>query len=100
MGKRSWLQPQPLTFEGEINDFFIHFGIGWQLRNGQIVMRGTEAFEGVVSEATSALRKRQDGPLRRSTFMKRCKISPVDRRRICRALSITRWARWNVWRAT
>jgi len=38
-----------------INSFFIEEGIGWQLVDGQIVTRGTEAFEAVVTEATVAL---------------------------------------------
>jgi hypothetical protein len=42
-------------FTNEINEFFVEEGIGWQLARGQIVMRGTEAFEAVVTEAISAL---------------------------------------------
>lgn len=38
-----------------LHEFFIEEGIGWQLVNGQIVTRGTEAFETVVTEATSGL---------------------------------------------
>ena len=38
-----------------LNEFFIEEGIGWQLVEGQIVTRGTEAFEAVVTEATAAL---------------------------------------------
>ena len=32
-------------FAEQVNDFFIEEGIGWQLVGGQIVTRGTEAFE-------------------------------------------------------
>jgi hypothetical protein len=42
-------------FAEEVNDFFIEEGIGWQLIDGQIVTRGTEAFESVVNTATAAL---------------------------------------------
>ena len=42
-------------FAEEVNDFFIEEGIGWQLVDGRIITRGTEAFEAVVSEATGAL---------------------------------------------
>ena len=47
------------VFANEINEFFIEEGIGWQLVNGQIITRGTEAFETVVTEATSALETSQ-----------------------------------------
>jgi hypothetical protein len=42
-------------FSGAINAFFVEEGIGWQLTNGQIVTRGTEAFEAMVTQATAAL---------------------------------------------
>jgi AbiJ N-terminal domain 4 len=42
-------------FAQALNEFFVEEGIGWQLVNGQIVTRGTEAFEAVVTSATSAL---------------------------------------------
>ncbi|HZQ55286.1 MAG TPA: hypothetical protein VFB14_24015 [Bryobacteraceae bacterium] len=40
-----------------LNEFFVEEGIGWQLVNGEIVTRGTEAFEAVVTQATSALQE-------------------------------------------
>jgi hypothetical protein len=43
------------VFADEINEFFIDEGIGWKIVDGKIVTRGTEAFEAVVAEATSAL---------------------------------------------
>ena len=42
-------------FVEEVNGFFIEEGIGWHLIDGQIVTRGTEAFESVVNTATAAL---------------------------------------------
>ena len=43
-------------FTEEINSFFVDEGIGWQLQeNGEVVTRGAEAFESVVSEASAAL---------------------------------------------
>src|ERR1039457_826258 len=42
-------------FAEALNEFFIEEGIGWQLVDGHIVTRGTEAFEAVVTEATAAL---------------------------------------------
>jgi hypothetical protein len=43
------------AFADEINKFFVDEGIGWQFANGNIVTRGSEAFETMVREATSAL---------------------------------------------
>jgi hypothetical protein len=43
------------AFADEINGFFVDEGIGWQIVRGQIVTRGTEAFEAVVTAAISAL---------------------------------------------
>ena len=39
----------------EINDYFVHVGIGWQLENGKIVMRTDEHFESAVQAAESTL---------------------------------------------
>jgi hypothetical protein len=36
-----------------LNEFFIEEGIGWQLTDGQVVTRGAEAFEAVVTEAAT-----------------------------------------------
>jgi hypothetical protein len=46
-------------FAEALNEFFIEEGIGWQLVDGKIVTRGTEAFEAVVTDATSALETSQ-----------------------------------------
>lgn len=43
------------VFADEVNDFFAEEGIGWQLVDGQILTRGPEAFEMLVTEAASAL---------------------------------------------
>jgi AbiJ N-terminal domain 4 len=52
---RNALSKHAPQFAEALNEFFIDEGIGWQLVNGQIVTRGTEAFEGVVTQAASAL---------------------------------------------
>jgi hypothetical protein len=52
-------EQKAVVFANEINEFFIEKGIGWQLVNSQIVTRGTEAFETMVTEATSALETSQ-----------------------------------------
>lgn len=40
-----------------VNSYFVEEGIGWQLSDGQVVTRGTEAFESVVAGAEKALKK-------------------------------------------
>ena len=42
-------------FAEEINTYFIEEGVGWQLVDGDVVTRGTESFESVVTAATAAL---------------------------------------------
>jgi hypothetical protein len=39
----------------QLNEFLVEEGIGWQLVNGQVVSRGTEAFEAVVTDAAAKL---------------------------------------------
>jgi hypothetical protein len=48
-------QHDAAQFAGAINGFFIEEGIGWQLVDGHIVTRGTEAFEAVVTDASAVL---------------------------------------------
>ena len=43
------------SFAAEINAYFVEEGIGWQLVDGQIVTRGPEAFESIVTAAVAAL---------------------------------------------
>jgi AbiJ N-terminal domain 4 len=43
-------------FADALNQFFIEEGIGWQLEDGEIVTRGTEAFEAAVHTAVSELK--------------------------------------------
>src|SRR5438045_7261448 len=42
-------------FAADINAYFFEEGIGWQLVDGRIVTRGTEAFEAVVKDAGNGL---------------------------------------------
>jgi len=43
-------------FQNSLNDFFVEEGIGWQLiAEGEIVTRGTEAFQAAVQQAAAAL---------------------------------------------
>ena len=44
-----------VAFTNAVNELFIDEGIGWQLVDGKILTRGTDAFETVVTEATVAL---------------------------------------------
>ena len=46
-------------FADEINSFFIEKGIGWQLVNGAVEMRGDEAFEGTVKTAVAVLERNE-----------------------------------------
>jgi hypothetical protein len=43
------------AFERELNAYFRRQGIGWQLRDGQVDIRGQESFEVALSTARSAL---------------------------------------------
>ncbi len=42
-------------FADAINAYFLEEGIGWQFINGQIIARGAEAFEAIITGATAAL---------------------------------------------
>ena len=46
---------RPEHFEHELNGVFRRDGIGWQLADGQVQVRGTEAFEDTVRQANAAL---------------------------------------------
>lgn len=47
--------PKAPGFERDINDYLAQEGIPWQLVNGGIVTRGSEAFEGTVKTAVAVL---------------------------------------------
>ena len=49
--------PLAPAFERDINRFFVHSGIGWQLANGEVVQRGDGAFESTIREADAVLVK-------------------------------------------
>lgn len=42
----------------DINDYFVHEGIGWQLVNGEIITRGNDAFEHTIEVAGQELAER------------------------------------------
>ncbi len=44
-----------LVFQSHLNEFFIANGIGWQMEDGKIIVRGSESFEDVVHEAEKKL---------------------------------------------
>jgi hypothetical protein len=44
-------------YQDAVNEFFVDEGIGWQMVEGQIVVRGTETFESNVHAANEALEK-------------------------------------------
>lgn len=47
--------PEATIFQNEINDYFLENGIGWKLVDGQIEMRGAEAFEKSMKSAQEQL---------------------------------------------
>jgi hypothetical protein len=49
-------RPQPTLFAGELNEYFRKRGIGWQLADGLVRVRGAEAFEQTVHAAEAGLR--------------------------------------------
>lgn len=42
-------------FENDINEFFVENGIGWRMENGELLIRGNEAFEEEISATSSIL---------------------------------------------
>jgi hypothetical protein len=46
---------RPEHFEREINKYFWKRGIGWQLKNGVVEVRGSESFESIVAKAREVL---------------------------------------------
>ena len=51
----NFAQRGDVSFANALNEFFVEEGIGWQLTFGQILTRGPEAFETIVTEATATL---------------------------------------------
>ena len=43
------------SYENELNAFFVERGIGWEMRNGEILVRGSETFSSVTAEAEAVL---------------------------------------------
>lgn len=44
-------------FEERLNSYFQHAGVGWQLQNGKVTSRGSEAFEVAIHRAIPALKE-------------------------------------------
>jgi AbiJ-like protein len=47
--------PQPNLFAAELNKYFRRNGIGWQLADGEVRIRGDQSFEHAVRQATRVL---------------------------------------------
>jgi hypothetical protein len=47
--------PHAHAFEQEVNNYFLHEGIGWQVIKGEVVTRGNDAFESTARTALGAL---------------------------------------------
>jgi hypothetical protein len=48
-------EPRAFPFQQDINNYFKHVGVGWQLVKGKIVTRGNEVFEDTVKTAVAVL---------------------------------------------
>lgn len=55
MGVVRGREAQPERFERELNQYFRRRGIGWQLSDGRIEIRGDDEFEAVVAPARHEL---------------------------------------------
>ena len=55
----AWLSHYPRQdaerFEERLNDHFAESGIGWQMRGGKVMVRGSETFSAVTQEASDTL---------------------------------------------
>ena len=50
-----WASQAADEFERRLNDFFVESGIGWELREGQIIHRGSEVFARITHEVPERL---------------------------------------------
>ena len=64
-------------FEHRLNDFLVENGIGWELRNGQIIHRGSEAFARSTREVPDRLDRSN---LRRAANEMREALGDISRR--------------------
>ena len=48
-------ETREMRFQDALNEFFVEEGIGWQVIDGEIVTRGTEAFEASIQSAVHVL---------------------------------------------
>ena len=85
-------------FEAAINACSLERGVGWKLVDGQVVMRGTEAFETVVRKRSAPWRKRTDRR-QQAMFTRPCWLSLDVPRLTQPAQFTTRWERWRPWHA-
>jgi AbiJ N-terminal domain 4 len=56
---------RPEHFESEINKYFRKRGIGWQLKDGLVEVRGSDSFESVVAKACEVLSESGRGTAQR-----------------------------------
>lgn len=56
---------RPEHFESELNKYFRKRGIGWQLKDGLVEIRGSESFESVVTKACEILSESGRGTAQR-----------------------------------
>ena len=72
-----WSYKPADKFEQRLNEFFIENGIGWELRNGEIVHRGSETFAKSAHETPSRL---EEGGFQRAANELREALADISRR--------------------
>ena len=73
----SWDSQPAVEFERRLNDFFVENGIGWELRDGQITRRGSEAFARSTHEVPDRL---EDTGFQRAANEMREALRDISRR--------------------
>ena len=76
-GRGPWDSRLADEFERRLNDFFIENGIGWELRDGQIIHRGSEAFARSTHEVPDRL---DESGFRRAANEMREALGDISRR--------------------
>ena len=75
--RRTWERGPVDEFEKRLNDFFVENGIGWELRDGQITHRGSDAFAKSTHEVPQRL---DETGLQRAANEMREALADISRR--------------------
>lgn len=57
IGKRNFSGAQQASFEAQLNRLFRERGVGWEMKQGTLVARGSEAFALATGQATEVMRQ-------------------------------------------